>query len=230
MKKEAATNFGLNGPATLCIAGPNGSGKSSIMFAIGGLGAQPDDSLGPLETLGIPQSRFINPDRISKEIREAIPGLSQEDSDAYASRFAERKRREFAESRVSFGFETVGSHPSKVEFLWDLKAKGFYVAVLFVSTEDPEINLCRVAARAERGFHDVPKEKVVGRYGRTMGLLKDYYVVADFIAVYDNSTESETGETRSAQLLLTKGADSTLIVTPYCAEVRWVHTYLLDLL
>lgn len=132
-----------------------------------------------------------------------------------------------AEARSDFGFETVGSHESKPQFLRDLKAVGYYVVVLFVGTEDPEINKRRVNQRVAAGGHDVDPEKVESRYGRTMGFLIDYYDVADYIAIYDNSLEvSEGGQPR---LLVTKGPDGEMQTTEFCNEVQWVHTHLLDL-
>lgn len=40
-----------------------------------------------------------------------------------------------ASAGLDFGFETVGSHVSKPEFLEGLKEAGYNVAILFISTE-----------------------------------------------------------------------------------------------
>ena len=101
------------------------------------------------------------------------------------------------------------------------------MVVLFVGTEDPEINKRRVKQRVAAGGHDVDPEKVESRYGRTMGFLVDYYDVADYIAIYDNSLEvADEGQPR---LLVTKDSDGEMQVTEFCGEVRWIHKYLLDL-
>lgn len=217
-------------PVVIAIIGPNGSGKSSIAVAIGiadsGDGFDPEHIRVDYES-GKVSLPFVNPDDFSVQIREALPDLSQTQADKVAAQFAERKRHELAEARSDFGFETVGSHESKPQFLRELKEAGYYVVVLFVGTEDPEINKRRVAQRVEVGGHDVDPEKVESRYRRTMGFLVDYYSVADYVAVYDNSLEiAEGGQPR---LLVTKGADGEIRTTEFCDEVQWVHAYLLDL-
>lgn len=217
-------------PIVISIVGPNGSGKSSAAVAIGiadpGEGFDPGHIRLDHES-GKVYIRFVNPDDFSAQIREAKPGLTQEQSDRVAAEIAKRRRRELAEARIDFGFETVGSHESKPKFLRELKEAGYYVVVLFVGTEDPEINKRRVKQRVAAGGHDVDPEKVESRYGRTMGFLVDYYDVADYIAIYDNSLEvADEGQPR---LLVTKDSDGEMQVTEFCGEVRWIHKYLLDL-
>jgi len=73
----------------------------------------------------------------------------------------------------SFSFETVFSHPSKVDFLADAKNAGFKIYLYFVATENPIINQERVQIRVDLGGHDVPKDKIISRYHRTMDYLYD---------------------------------------------------------
>lgn len=105
-----------------------------------------------------------------------------------------------------------------------MKAAGYYVAVLFVGTEDSEISKRCVAQRVVAGGHDVEPEKVESRYERTKGFLIDYYTVADYIVINDNSLEiAEGGQPR---FLVMKGADGEMQATVFCDEVQWIHTYL----
>ena len=87
----------------------------------------------------------------------------------------------------SFSFETVMSHPSKVEFL-DLCQKSNYTTILyFVSTESPRINVSRVGNRVAKGGHPVPEDKIFARYYRSLDLLLDAILVSDQAYIFDNS-------------------------------------------
>jgi len=86
----------------------------------------------------------------------------------------------------------------------------------------------RVAERVSAGGHDVDPEKIEPRYKRTMGFLAQYYDIADFIAVYDNSIDIAAGG--QPRLLVTKGADGKPQATTHCDDVRWIHKYLLDVI
>ena len=217
-------------PVVLAIVGPNGSGKSSAARALGI--ADPGDSFGSNhiridEANGTVHLRFVNADDFSAQIRETHPDMNQETADRIAARLAEKKRVELARERSDFGFETVGSHISKPQFLRDLKRFGYFVAVLFVGTENPGINERRVAMRVHAGGHDVALEKMSSRYFRTMEFLHAYFEVADYIAIYDNSVDAPDGGPR---LLAAKGPDGELKTTGHCDDVRWIRTYLLDLM
>ena len=72
---------------------------------------------------------------------------------------------------MTFSFETVFSHSSKLDIMQQAVELGYKVYLYFVSTEDPEINKFRVAARKMKGGHDVPPEKIESRYYLSMNLL-----------------------------------------------------------
>jgi predicted ABC-type ATPase len=88
-----------------------------------------------------------------------------------------------------FTFETVLSHPSKLDFIKTAKAKGYKVYLYFVSLVDPIMNVERVRARVELGGHDVPADKIVERYKRTMGLLLETIKLVDRAYFFDNSSD-----------------------------------------
>jgi len=60
-------------------------------------------------------------------------------------------RIEFLKLKISFTFETVMSHISKVEFLRDAQKHGFKTYLYYVATVDPRINISRVAYRVHAG-------------------------------------------------------------------------------
>lgn len=91
-----------------------------------------------------------------------------------------------AEGR-KISFETVFSHPSKVELLNRAKALGYKVYLYFVSTEDPEINVSRVVQRVGAGGHAVEEGKVRSRYYNSMENLYDGARYAYQAYFFDNS-------------------------------------------
>ena len=68
----------------------------------------------------------------------------------------------------SFSQETVFSHPSKLAALESAKAAGYRTYLYYVATSSPRINLGRVANRVAKGGHQVPEEKILSRYNRSL--------------------------------------------------------------
>ena len=106
----------------------------------------------------------------------------------FASVAVDFLRHKLVEAGVDFTFETVMSHPSKVEFLKLAQESGFRTYLYFVATEDPEINLSRVASRVAEGGHDVSREKIVYRYERSLDLLADAVQYTNRAYIFDNSS------------------------------------------
>lgn len=98
-------------------------------------------------------------------------------------------RRELLAAGVSFTFETVMSSPDKVAFMREARALGFRTYLYFVATADPDINIARVQQRVAEGGHDVPSDKIVQRYGRSVALLAEACDASDRAYVFDNSGE-----------------------------------------
>ena len=86
-----------------------------------------------------------------------------------------------------FSFETVMSHPSKIEFIKKAKNEGYKVYLYFVSLSDSDLNVRRVQTRVLSGGHNVAADKVRSRYDRTMELLFDAIKLADSVYLFDNS-------------------------------------------
>lgn len=60
--------------------------------------------------------------------------------DSYlAADIAEFIRQNLLSNNLSFTYETVMSHKSKIEFLKEAKEKGYRVYLYFIATEDPKI-------------------------------------------------------------------------------------------
>lgn len=71
----------------------------------------------------------------------------------------------------SFSFETVMSHPSKIDEITKVVALGYNAYLYFVCIDSPEVNVTRVNNRVEKGGHEVPEHKIVERYYRTLNNL-----------------------------------------------------------
>jgi predicted ABC-type ATPase len=157
-----------DGPFLLVIAGPNGSGKSTLTNYL-------------LEA-GIDFGEYINPDEIAATLDLPEPVRSKQ-----AQAIADVQRDRCLTSRLSFSFESVMSHRSKVDFMIRADDAGYDVTIYFVCTSDPEINVRRVENRVSRGGHDVPHERIVARYWRTLELLPYAALVARRTVLFDNS-------------------------------------------
>lgn len=105
----------------------------------------------------------------------------------HASVLADFLRRKLIATRVPFSFETVMSHQDKVRILQDGRQAGFRTYLYYVATEDPAINVGRVRLRVSQGGHDVPESKIVERYTRSLGLLREAIRHADRAYFFDTS-------------------------------------------
>ncbi len=79
--------------------------------------------------------------------------LKPNEIDSYlCARIIDYIRLEFLRLKVSFTFETVMSHISKVEFLREAKRQGYKTYLDHVSTVDPQINIARVEVSRQCGW------------------------------------------------------------------------------
>jgi predicted ABC-type ATPase len=116
---------------------------------------------------------------ISINIPERVEQVAQILADFLRIRLLEEGRK--------FTFETVFSHPSKLDLLLQAFSKGYKVYLYFVGTESPEINKFRVRSRVQDGGHDVSFEKIESRYYRSMEMLHDAAQASYQAFFFDNS-------------------------------------------
>jgi predicted ABC-type ATPase len=100
-------------------------------------------------------------------------------------------RQKLLEQNISFTFETVMSHPSKVEFLKQAQQAGYRTYLYFVATDDPAINISRVQNRVKQGGHGVPEDKITSCYQRSLDLLMDAICHTNRAYIFDNSGEMQ---------------------------------------
>ena len=99
-------------------------------------------------------------------------------------------RTKLLERQDSFTFETVMSHPSKVDLLAKAQQAGYRTYLYYVATEDPAINISRVQNRVKLNGHDVPSELVENRYHRSLGYLMDAIRHTNRAYIFDNSSDN----------------------------------------
>lgn len=105
-----------------------------------------------------------------------------------------RIRAEATASKLAFAFETVMSHPSRINEMLMLKEQDYRLFLTFITTDDPEKNVARVTLRYETGTTTglyVAPDKVRERYHRTLALLPRAAEIADAVYIYDNSVDFE---------------------------------------
>lgn len=149
------------------LAGGNGAGKSTFY----------QSRLAPL---GIP---FINADVIAKELHpEAPERFSYE-----GAKLAEQMRFQLLQEGRSFCFESVFSHPSKIDFVARAKALGYQVILVFIHLDNTALNKARVSQRVSEGGHNVPEDKVDSRIPRLLENIKVVIPLCDHVRILDNS-------------------------------------------
>lgn len=124
--------------------------------------------------------RFIHADDLVRELGAG----------AYESaKLANELRRQRVRQRESFIFETVLSDPvgEKVSFLKEAARSGYAVLLRIIGLESPETSEQRVAMRVSQGGHDVPTEKLVARFSRTVANLHRAIQELPLVQIFDNS-------------------------------------------
>jgi predicted ABC-type ATPase len=158
-------------PELIILVGGNGAGKSSYFDLY-------------LKNTGV---HFVNADLIAKDLF----GEDAEKLSLKAARIAEDTRNRLLQKKKSFCFETVFSHPSKIDFLAQAKAQGYQVKMIALYTESIELNIARVAQRVAHGGHAVPEDKVAQRIPRTYENIVLAMPLCDQFVLLDNSSAQE---------------------------------------
>jgi predicted ABC-type ATPase len=152
------------------LAGGNGAGKSTFYKLY-------------LAKYGI---KFVNADLIVKDMDSENPeGLSY-----HAAALAAKIREGLISQGVSFCFETVFSHESKIDFLASAKANGYKIILVYIHLFHSSLNEARVRQRVSEGGHSVPTEKIHSRIPRTVKHIKTALSIVDEARILDNSSGS----------------------------------------
>lgn len=157
-------------PKVTLIGGPNGSGKSTLIRDLRELGANFGD--------------HFNADEIAKTLGPPSEGVSRE-----AQAMVRAARDQALLDRRDYSWETVMSHESHIAHLRQARRAGYEVELIYIATEDPAVNVGRVAERVERGEHDVPEARILDRYEKSIAQLSHAIPIAHEVRVFDNSSD-----------------------------------------
>lgn len=153
------------------LVGGNGAGKSTFYRKY-------------LEPRGMP---FVNADLLAKQVFPDDPeGNSYE-----AAQLATQMREQLLIEGANFCFETVFSHPSKIDFVAKAKAFGYQVVLVFIHVDNLALNKARISQRVEEGGHFVPDEKVETRIPRTLQNIRSVLPLCDHVRMLDNSSSDD---------------------------------------
>jgi len=136
------------------------------------------------------QSKGLHTSTDIIEVRDQVIDFRSLQINSYSvSVLADFIRRKAMVAVKSFSFETVMSARDKVDLLAQAKAHGFRTYLYYIATEDPAINVQRVKNRVAEGGHDVPDDKIISRYHRSLCLLGEAIRQTDRAFFFDTSKE-----------------------------------------
>lgn len=160
----------MNRPRLTIIAGANGSGKTTLT------GWNSD------VFRAIP---ILDPDAIAKALQPSSPGAFP----IAAARQVLASAKAHLGKHESFAVETTLAGEHYLRMMADARIRGFEVVLVYIGTENVEINLARIKNRVLAGGHDVPESDVRRRYQRSFKNLLIAMQRADHTILFDNSTE-----------------------------------------
>jgi predicted ABC-type ATPase len=191
------------------VAGPNGAGKTTLVRW--------------LQQHHVDFGEYINPDDIAQELKG-----SYDERVRQAQLIADQRREACIQARRSFSFETVMSHPSKVDILLQAKQAGFFIQLFFIGTAYPQLSITRVALRVVQGGHAVPSDRIIARWFRTMEQLAGAIRLTDRAYILDNTA---IGIDVGRRLVFTWQhllSDRAPEIKSFPPIPEWVRHYVLD--
>lgn len=109
----------------------------------------------------------------------------------HAATLAAKIREDLVSQGVSFCFETVFSHESKIDFVAQANARGYTIILVYIHLFSSNLNEARVKQRIAEGGHSVPIEKIHSRIPRTIQLIKKSLSLVDEARILDNSSREK---------------------------------------
>jgi predicted ABC-type ATPase len=137
----------LKRPRLTIIAGANGSGKTTLTGWNSDL------------FRAIP---ILDPDAIARTLQTTSPAFP-----IAAARQVLASAKEHLGKHESFAVETTLAGKHYLQMMVDARICGFEVVLVYIGTENVEINLARIRNRVLVGGHNVPESDVRRRYQRS---------------------------------------------------------------
>ena len=156
------------------VAGPNGAGKTTLVSA------------GVVASAAGVDLISLNADARTAEILAADPDAR--DANLRAAIDTDARVAACIEDGVDFLVETVLSSDKYLDDVARAIALGYRIGVIYVGLVRPEASIRRVRQRHERGGHDVPIDRIVERWSRSIEMFGRLLPQAHEVFVFDNSS------------------------------------------
>ena len=169
-------------PSIRLIAGPNGSGKTTLTKIL-------------REEHAVPLGQYLNPDDIAKHVNFSALALQLNDQEAVnsaailAREISVGLRQDWIRDELSFSYESVMSHESHIETVRNAMNQGYKAYLYYVCTSEVNLNMSRVQQRVAEGGHNVPEDKIISRFNRSLSNLREMLEVCYRAYFFDNSKD-----------------------------------------
>lgn len=193
-------------PRFWLLAGPNGSGKSTL--------AETDVFRRLTQSPENPQPLAqLNADVVSRELAHTHSHLDQRARDLLAAQTIDARVASLIQAGESLLVETVLSTDKYLASVAAARAKGYWIGLIFVLLNHPDLNVRRVAQRVAQGGHGVDAAKIAERWVRSIGRLPVFAALADVYTVWDNSSA------RQPARLLFEATPDRIYVSPHARRL-----------
>lgn len=154
------------------IAGSNGAGKTTASYTI---------------LPGILNCKeFVNADEIARGLSPFQP----EKVNIQAGKLMLIRIKRLLNNGVDFAFETTLSTKTYVNLIRQAQEKGYFITLVFLWLNRPDLAIRRVKIRVLEGGHDIPEKVIRRRYESGLRNFFQLYVpIADNWIFIDNSGE-----------------------------------------
>ena len=168
------------------LAGPNGGGKSSIVG----------------EMIRESGADYFNPDEFTRKLMDRNPSLPGDQANARAWEIGKQQLEAAIATGHSFAFETTLGGRTISRLLRRAAERGMKLKIWYVALDSAERHVARVRARAARGGHDIPPQRIRERYDESRANLARLLPKVAALKVYDNSYEADVDHAERPRLKL----------------------------
>jgi predicted ABC-type ATPase len=155
------------------VAGPNGAGKTTLV------------EKGIIQAIAGHDLVTLNADVRTRELLAADPLMP--DANLQAAIETDGRVAACIEQGVDVLVETVFSSDKYLDDIERARTLGYQVGMIYVGLASSRDSIRRVALRQARGGHDVPPDKVVSRWFRSIAMLGRMADKLDRLFVFDNT-------------------------------------------
>jgi predicted ABC-type ATPase len=137
------------------------------------------------------RAEYFNPDEAASRILSSNASIAQTEANSAAWYQGKRLLERAIAERSAFAFETTLGGETITDLLESALSARIEVKVWYVGLHSPELHIARVCARAARGGHDIPEEKIRARFDSSRLNLIRLMPKLTELRVYDNSEEAD---------------------------------------